>query len=56
MKNLLTNLTKPTPVMAGSGGGKVFNYNFDKLVLPNVQNSQQFITELKSLINITKNQ
>lgn len=30
-------------------------YNFDKLVLPNVNNAKQFLSELKSLVNITKN-
>ena len=31
-------------------------YNFGNIELPNVTNARQFVTELKSLINITKHQ
>ena len=34
-----------------SDGGDVLNYNFDKLVLPNVDNAHAFISELNRLPN-----
>lgn len=57
MKNLLSNLTKPQYTSNfGAGGSQVINnYSFGNIDLPNVQNAQQFINELKSLINTSKN-
>lgn len=57
MRNLLSNFTRPQvqPNKVG-GGGNVINYNFGNIELPNVHNTRQFITELKSLVNITKHQ
>ena len=57
MKNLLSNLTKPQYTSNfGAGGSQVINnYSFGNIDLPNVQNAQQFINELKSLVNTTKN-
>ena len=40
----------------GNGENKVTNYNFGNIELPNVQNARQFLSELKSLVNITKHQ
>ncbi len=58
MKNLLTSLIRPrtTSNIGGNNSGSTYVYNFDNLVLPNVQNPQQFLTELKSFVNITKHQ
>ena len=55
--NLLSNLTKPQVVstMPKVGNSSVVNYNFGNIELPNVTNAQQFINELKSLVNVTKN-
>lgn len=36
---------------AGGVGGDMYNYSFDKLVLPNVHNADDFMRELKSLPN-----
>ena len=57
IKNLLSNMTKPqiTSAFAGNGGTSVNNYNFGNIELPNVNNAQQFISELKSLVNTTRN-
>lgn len=58
MRNLLGNLTKPrtTSVINNKNGAVVNNYNFGDIELPNVTNAQQFANELKSMLNITKNQ
>ena len=57
MKNLLSNLTKPQYTSNfGAGGSQIINnYSFGNIDLPNVNNAQQFINELKSLVNTTKN-
>ena len=57
MKNMLSYLTKPQVVGGmAANNSSVNNYNFGNIELPNVTNAQQFMTELKSLINITKHQ
>jgi TP901 family phage tail tape measure protein len=58
MRNLLGNLTKPrtTSIINNKSGAVVNNYNFGDIELPNVTNAQQFANELKSMLNITKNQ
>lgn len=58
MRNLLGNLTKPrtTSIINNKNGAVVNNYNFGDIELPNVTNAQQFANELKSMLNITKNQ
>lgn len=57
MKNLLSSLTRPGYGRVGIGSGsQVNNYNFGDLNLPNVSNASQFVTELKSIVNITKHQ
>lgn len=58
MRNLLGNLTKPrtTSIINNKNGAVVNNYSFGDIELPNVTNAQQFVNELKSMLNITKNQ
>ena len=57
MRNMLANFTKPqVSKNFANNTNKVENYNFGNIELPNVHNAQQFVTELKSLINITKHQ
>lgn len=57
MRNMLSSLTRPqTTSNLPAGGGAVTNYNFGNIELPNVTNARQFVTELKSLVNITKHQ
>ena len=57
MRNMLSSLTRPqTTSNLPTGGGAVNNYNFGNIELPNVTNAKQFVTELKSLVNITKHQ
>ena len=57
MKSLLSSFSKPrTSSVVSANGGNVTNYNFGNVELPNVSNAKQFITELKSLVNITKHQ
>lgn len=58
MRNLLGNLTKPrtTSIINNKNGAVVNNYSFGNIELPNVTNAQQFANELKSMLNITKNQ
>lgn len=58
MRNLLGNLTKPrtTSIINNKNGAVVNNYSFGDIELPNVTNAQQFANELKSMLNITKNQ
>ena len=57
MRNILSSLTRPqTTSNLPTGGGAVTNYNFGNIELPNVTNARQFVTELKSLVNITKHQ
>ena len=41
----------PSEFVSMSSGGDVMNYNFDKLVLPNVTDSNSFIRELHNLPN-----
>ena len=56
IRNLLSNLTKPQYTSNMSNGNSVVNnYSIGNIELPNVQNSQQFINELKSLVNTSKN-
>jgi len=57
IRNLLSNLTKPqyTSNINNNGNSVVNNYSIGNIELPNVQNSQQFINELKSLVNTSKN-
>lgn len=54
--NLISSHTAPAIVAPATSGGASYVYNFESLVLPNVTNSQQFITALKSMVNLTKNQ
>ena len=57
MRNMLSTLTRPqVSSNLPTGGGVVNNYNFGNIELPNVTNAKQFVTELKSLVNITKHQ
>lgn len=57
MRNMLSSLTRPQITSnLPTGGGAVTNYNFGNIELPNVTNAKQFVTELKSLVNITKHQ
>ena len=57
MRTLLSNITRPqTSSNFKSSGEKIVNYNFGNIELPNVSNAKQFVTELKSLVNITKHQ
>lgn len=54
--NLYSMLKRPqtSPIKFG-GGGSTQVYNFDNLVLPNVSNARQFLNELRTIVNITKN-
>ena len=57
MRNMLSTLTRPqTTSNLPTNSGSVNNYNFGNIELPNVTNAKQFVTELKSLVNITKHQ
>ncbi len=57
MKNILSNFIRPqTSSNLPSKNANVINYNFGNIELPNVSNAKQFVTELKSLVNITKHQ
>lgn len=57
MRNMLSSLTRPqTTSNLPTSSGAVNNYNFGNIELPNVTNAKQFVTELKSLVNITKHQ
>ena len=57
MRNILSTLTRPQVTSnLPTGSGAVNNYNFGNIELPNVTNAKQFVTELKSLVNITKHQ
>lgn len=59
MRNLLGNLTRPRTTSAinnKNSGAVINNYSFGDIELPNVTNAQQFANELKSMLNITKNQ
>ena len=57
MRNLLGNLIKPKFTSnLGTSSSVVNNYSFGNIELPNVTNARQFANELKSLLNITKNQ
>lgn len=57
MRNMLSTLTRPqTTSNLPTSSGSVNNYNFGNIELPNVTNAKQFVTELKSLVNITKHQ
>lgn len=57
MKNILSNFIRPqTSSNLPSKNANVTNYNFGNIELPNVRNAKQFVTELKSLVNITKHQ
>lgn len=58
MKNMISTFMRPevSSNFKGMGGGSVQNYNFGNIELPNVHNGQQFINELKSLVNIQKHQ
>ena len=52
---LYSMLAHPTYNKVGNANNTTQIYNFDNLVLPNVSNAKQFLSELKSLVNITKN-
>lgn len=52
---LYSMLSHPAYDRVGNTSNTTQVYNFDKLVLPNVNNAKQFLSELKSLVNITKN-
>lgn len=57
MKSIVSNFIKPqTFSNLPSKNSSVTNYNFGNIELPNVSNAKQFVTELKSLVNITKHQ
>lgn len=57
MKSMLSNFIRPqTSSNIPSKNASVTNYNFGNIELPNVSNAKQFVTELKSLVNITKHQ
>lgn len=57
MKSVLSNFIRPqTSSNLPSKNASVTNYNFGNIELPNVSNAKQFVTELKSLVNITKHQ
>ena len=57
MRNMLSMLTRPQVTSnLPTSSGAVNNYNFGNIELPNVTNAKQFVTELKSLVNITKHQ
>ncbi len=58
MRNLLSNLTRPQVISNynSSSSGIVNNYSFGNIELPNVSNAQQFVNELKSLVNTTRHQ
>lgn len=51
---LYSMLSHPAYNKVGNTSNTTQVYNFDKLVLPNVKNANQFLSELKSLVNITK--
>src|SRR5574344_653944 len=56
-KNLYSMLKLPSPISGKLGSNSnSYVYNFDNLILPNVTNAKQFITELKSKLNTTNNQ
>lgn len=52
---LYSMLNHPAYDRVGGTSNSTQVYNFDKLVLPNVKNANQFLSELKALVNITKN-
>lgn len=52
---LYSMLSHPAYNRVGNTSNTTQVYNFDKLVLPNVKNANQFLSELKALVNITKN-
>lgn len=58
MRNLLSNMTRPQIISNynKTSNPVINNYNFGDIELPNVNNAQQFINELKSIVNITKHQ
>ena len=57
IRNMLSTLTRPQVTSnLPTSSGAVNNYNFGNIELPNVTNAKQFVTELKSLVNITKHQ
>lgn len=57
MKNMFNYFTRPqVSSNLSSSSNSVVNYSFGNIELPNVSNAKQFITELKSLVNITKHQ
>ena len=55
-KNIMSSIVRPKSVGGAGGNSSVNNYNFGNIELPNVTNARQFMTELRSLINITKHQ
>ena len=57
MKSMLSNFIRPqTSSNLPSKNASVATYNFGNIELPNVSNAKQFVTELKSFVNITKHQ
>lgn len=57
MKKVVGAVLNPaTKNLQSSGSQNVTTYNFGDISLPNVTNAKQFVTELASLVNITKHQ
>lgn len=56
IRNMLSNICRPQVVSNNQSKSSVTNYNFGNIELPNVNNAKQFITDLKSLVNITNHQ
>jgi len=55
-KNIMSNIGRPQSISGAGNKSHINNYNFGNIELPNVTNARQFMTELRSLINITKHQ
>lgn len=57
MKKVVGAVLNPaTKNLQSNGSQNVTTYNFGDISLPNVTNAKQFVTELASLVNITKHQ
>lgn len=58
MENFIKTLNRPhiNKIKDSVGQSVIYNYSFDKIVLPNVSNTTQFINALKNLNNVTNNQ
>ena len=55
MKKIFSYLKSPVSNNMLGNQSNTVNYNFGNISLPNVNNARQFITELKSLVNTTRN-